>query len=169
MALTEVGLRAHNACMDRDVSWHRIVIAVLIGCAVFATAKFAVGFQISIQDIIRIVISLAVVFGMAVLILVFRDKVSLKPNMSAEEREGVIQKSSNRFKRGWAIALFIMAVVALPVHAFRLIDEPIWQRLVFLAMAALIVISFLLSWNASRNQEGSANGQSASKAKDERG
>ena len=155
--------------MDRDVSWQRIVIAVLTGFAVFAAAKFVVGFQISIQDIIGIVISLAVVFVAAALILLFRDKVRLKPNMSAEEREGVIQTSSNRLKRGWAIALFIMALVALPVHAFRLIDEPQWQRLLFLAVAALIVIGFLFSWLASRNQGGSANGESASKARDERG
>ena len=70
-----------------------------------ATAKFAVGFQISIQDVIGIVISLAVVFGMAALILILRDKVTLKPNTPAEEREEVIQKSSNRFKSGDGLSL----------------------------------------------------------------
>jgi hypothetical protein len=154
--------------MDRDVGWSRIVIAVLIGCAVFATAKFAVGFAISIQDVIGIVISLAVVFGMAALILVLRDKVTLKPNMPTRRARRDNQKSSNRFNRGWAIALFIMAIIALPLHAFRLIDEPLWQRLLFLAMAALIIISFFLSWQASRNQEEPGDRESASTAEDKR-
>jgi len=30
------------------------------------------------------------------------------------------------------------------VHAFGLIDEPLWQRPAFFGLAALIVISFLL-------------------------
>lgn len=144
------------------------MFAILIGCAVFATAKVAVGFQISIQDVIGMVICLMVVFGMAALILVLRDNLTLKPNMPTEEREEVIQKNSNRFKRGWAIALFIMAVVALPVDAFRLIDEPLWQRLFFLAMAALIITSFLLSWHASRNQEEPGDEESAGTAEDQR-
>jgi len=73
--------------MNRDVSWQRVTIAVLIGCAVFAGGKFAYGFQIFKYDVIGIAISLAVVFGLAALILVFRDKVTLKPNMSPEERD----------------------------------------------------------------------------------
>jgi len=36
---------------------------------------------------------MAAVFGLAALILVFRDKVMLKPNMSAEEREAAITNS----------------------------------------------------------------------------
>ena len=129
--------------MNRDVSWQRIIIAVFIGCAVFAGGKLAYGFQISEYDVIGTAISLAVVVGLAALILVFRDKVTLKPNMSAEEREAAIAKRSKRLHRGWVTALFIMALVVLPVHAFGLIDELLWQRLVFFGLAALIVISFL--------------------------
>ncbi len=139
----------HNSGMNRDVSWQRIMIAVLIGCAVFAGGKFAYGFQISKYDIIGIAISLAVVFGLAALILVFRDKATLKPNISAEQRDAAIKKRSNRLYRGWATALFIMALVALPVHAFGFKDEPLWQRLLFFGLAALIVMNFLLSWRDS--------------------
>jgi hypothetical protein len=135
--------------MNRDVSWQRIMIAVLIGGAVFAGGKFAYGFQISKCDIIGIAISLAVVFGLAVLMLVFRDKVTLKPNMSPEERDAAITRSSNRLHQGWATALFIMALVALPLHAFGLKDEPLWQRFLFFGLAAVIVINFLLSWRDS--------------------
>jgi hypothetical protein len=75
-------------------------------------------------DIVGIAISLAVVFGLAVLILVFRDKVTLKPNMSPEERDTAIAKRSKRLHRGWATALFIIALLALPVPSFTLTTRP---------------------------------------------
>jgi hypothetical protein len=153
--------------MDRDVSWQRIVFAVLVGGAVFACAKFAYGFQISIQDIIGFVVALTVLFGLAALILIFRDKLTLKPNMSAEEREAAIRKRSNRLQRGWAIAFVIMASVALPLHAFGVEHEPLWQRLLYSGLAAFIVIRFLLSWHRSRNRERAGRGQSESKASDD--
>jgi uncharacterized membrane protein len=152
--------------MNRDVSWQRIMIAVLIGCAVFAGGKFAYGFQISKDDIIGIAIFLAVVFGLAALILVFRDKVTRKPNMSPEERDAAITKSSNRLHRGWATALFLMALVALPVHAFGLKNEPLWQRLLFFGVAALIVINFLLSWRDSSHR-GLGDEESTSESTDD--
>jgi hypothetical protein len=164
--LTTVGPLAHNAGMNRDVSWQRIMIAVLVGFAVFAGGKFAYGFQISKYDTIGIAISLAVVFGLAALILVFRDKATLKPNMSAEERDAAITKRSNRLHRGWATALFIMALIALPLHAFGLIDEPLWERLLFFGLAALIVINFLFSWRDS-NHGGLRDEESTSEATDD--
>jgi len=126
--------------MRRDVSWQRIAFALLIGIAVFVGAKFAYGFQISLQDVIGIVIALAVVFGLAALILAFSDKMTLKGNMSAEERKTVVGKRSKRLHRGWAIAFLIVAIIALPIHAFGLEREPLWQRLVYVGVAAFIVI-----------------------------
>jgi hypothetical protein len=164
--LTRVSPWAHNAGMKRDVSWQRIMIAVLIGCALFAGGRFAYGVQISKYDIIAIVICLVVVFGLAALILGIRDKMTLKPNMSAEEREAAITKSSNRLHQGWGIAFLIMALVALPLHAFGLIDETLWQRLLFFGLAALIVINFLLGWRNS-NHGGLGDEESASEAADD--
>lgn len=46
-----------------------------------------------------------------------------------------------------------MALVALPVHVFGIEDEPLWQRLLYSGLGALIVTSFLLSRHGSRNQE----------------
>ena len=146
--------------MNRDVSWPRIVVALAIGCAVFAAGKFAYGFQISLREIIPIVIFMALVFGLAAVILALRDKVTLKPNMSAEERGVVIAKRSNHLHRRWTIAVFIMALVALPVLVFGLGDEPLWLRLLYLGLAALIVVRFLLTRHGSRNQEGSNQGES---------
>ena len=146
--------------MERDVCWQRIVIALLIGCAVFAAGKFAYGFRISLPEIIPIVIFMAVVFGLAAVILVFRDRVTLRPNMSAEQREVVIAKRSDRLQWGWGIAIFIMALVALPVHVFGIEDEPLWQRLLYLGLAALIVIGFLVTRHGSRNREGPNQGES---------
>jgi drug/metabolite transporter (DMT)-like permease len=165
--VTTVGLLAHNAGMDRDVSWQRIAFAVLIGGVVFACTKFAYGFQISLQDIIGFVVGLTVLFGLAALILIFRDKLRLRPNMSAEEREAAISKRPNRLQRGWAIAFVIMASVALPIHVFGFEHEPLWQRLLYSGLAALIVVNFLRSWHRSRNREGSEKDQSGSKASDD--
>ncbi len=128
--------------MDRDVNWQRIVFAVLIGGAVFAYAKFASGFQISLRDIIGFVVGLTVLFGLAALILIFRDKLTLKPNMSAEEREAAISKRSNRLQRGWAIAFVIMASVALPLHVFGVEHEPLWQRPLYSGLAASLSLIF---------------------------
>lgn len=141
--------------MYRDVSWRRIVFAVLAGGAVFACAKFGYGFQISIQDVIAFAVALAVLFGIAALILIISDKVTLRPNMSAEEREAAISKRSYRLHRGWTIAFVIMAAVALPIHAFGAEHEPLWQRLLYSGLAAFIVVNFLLGWRRSRNRDGS--------------
>jgi uncharacterized membrane protein YhaH (DUF805 family) len=153
--------------MNQDVSWQRIFFAVLVGGVVFACAKFAYGFQISIQGIIAFLVALTVLFGLAALILIFRDKVTLKPNMSPEEREAAISKRSNHLQRGWAIAFVIIAVVILPLHVFGVEHEPLWQRLFYSVLAAFIVINFLLNWCRSRNREGSGKGQSETKAIDE--
>jgi hypothetical protein len=66
----------------------------------------------------------------------------------------------------WAIAFVIMASLALPLHVFGVEHEPLWQRLLYSGLAALIVINFLLSWHRSRNREGSEKDQSGSKASD---
>lgn len=155
--------------MYRDVSWQRIAVAVAVSSVVFAGAKLAYGFEISFQDTIGMLIVLAFVFGLAALILVVRDKMTLRSSISAEEREALIAKRSKRLQRRWVIALFIMALAALPLHAFGLIDELLWQRPLLFAIAALIVISFWLGWHAFSDQKSSANGESTSKARDERG
>ena len=49
--------------MNRDVSWQRIGVGVLLGCAVFAGGRFAYGFQVSTYNVIGTAVSLAVVFG----------------------------------------------------------------------------------------------------------
>jgi len=153
--------------MERDVSWQRIVIALLVGCAVFAAGKFAYGFEMSLTGTIPIVIFMAGVFGLAALILVFRDKVTLKSNISPEEHQVVKAKRSDRLQRGWAIAIFIMALIALPVHAFGLIEEPLWQRLLFLGLAAVIVTAFLLNWRNS-SDGGLGDGESANEAAEDK-
>ncbi len=168
-AWLQPGLLAHNAGMDRDLSWQRIVFAVLIGGAVLACAKFAYGFQISLQDTIGFVVGLTLLFGLAALILIFRDKLTLKPNMSEERREAAISKRSNRLQRGWAIAFVIMASLALLLHVFGVEHEPLWPRLLYSGLAAFIVVNFLLSWHRSRNREGSEQGPIGKQSERRRG
>jgi uncharacterized BrkB/YihY/UPF0761 family membrane protein len=112
-----------------------------------------------VQDIINAVIFMAVVFGLAALALVFLDKITLRGNMSAEEREAAIAKRSNRLHGAWAIAFFMMAVVALPLHVFGIEQEPLWQRLLYGGLAALVIISLLSSWYDARSKKGNQNRQ----------
>jgi uncharacterized membrane protein YuzA (DUF378 family) len=154
--------------MNRDVSWRRIGVALLVGCSIFAAGKFAYGFQTSFAEMVPIVIFMAVVFGLAALILAFRDKVALKANMSAKDRELAITKRSNRLKKGWGVAIFSMALVAVPVHLFGFQDEPAWQRILYLGLAAVVVISFLLNRYSSRNQHSEGDQEVARPDGDER-
>ena len=73
--------------------------------------------------------------------------------MSAEERQAALNKKSARLQRGWAIAFFVMALIALPVHAFGLVEEPLWQRLLYFGLAALIVFSVLSGWRGFSGQK----------------
>jgi len=54
----------------------------------------------------------------------------------------------------------------LPVHAFGLKNEPLWQRLLFFGVAALIVINFLLSWRDSSHR-GLGDEESTSESTDD--
>jgi hypothetical protein len=101
--------------------------------------------------IINAVIFMAVVFGLAALALIFLNKITLRLNMSAEEREAVIAKRSNRLYGAWAIAFFMMAAVALPLQVFGIEQEPLWQRLLYGGLATLVIISVLSSWHHARS------------------
>lgn len=87
------------------------------------------------------VIFMSLVAALAGLILFCRDKITLKRNMSPEERQAALAERENRLQRKWAWSLFVLALVALPVHALGLIEEPLWQRLLYFFLAALIVLS----------------------------
>lgn len=152
--------------MNRGISWRRIVVALLIGSGVFVGAKFVYGFKISITDLAAVVIFMAVVFGLAALVLVVGDKVSLKPNMSVEEREAATTKRSNRLHGAWGIVLFVLALIALPVQIFGVGDESHWQRLLYGGMAAVIIIGFLLSRYDPLNQDGQQSEDEAQNRED---
>jgi intracellular septation protein A len=94
-----------------------------------------------VKDLLYVVVFMSVVFAMAALILIVSDKLTLRPGMSPEERQAALNKKSARLQRGWAIAFFVMALIALPVHAFGLVEEPLWQRLLYFGLAALVVLT----------------------------
>jgi intracellular septation protein A len=110
-----------------------------------------------VKDLLYIVVFMSVVFVLAALILIVRDKLTLSPGMSAAERQAALNKKSLRLQRGWAIAFFVMALIALPVHAFGLIEEPLWQRLLYFCLAALIVLNMISGWRGFSGQRRSAD------------
>ncbi len=86
---------------------------------------------------------MVLVIGAGAVVLFLRDQVTLRKKMSRGEREAAIKRQSNRTQRWWFIALFVMSLVALPVHAFGLVEEPLWQRLLYFSMAAVVALAFV--------------------------
>jgi phosphatidylglycerophosphate synthase len=98
------------------------------------------------MEILTIIVFMGVVCGVAALILVFRDKLTLRRHMSAEERQTAITKRTARLQRKWATAMFVMALIALPVNVFGLGGRPLRERVIYFIMAALYVWYFLSSY-----------------------
>ena len=73
-----------------------------------------------------------------------RDKLALKKDMSPTDRERFLARRSSRFHSGWAWAILIMAIIAVPIHALGIEKEPLWQRLLYSGLAGLLVLNFLL-------------------------
>ena len=104
------------------------------------------------QHLLYAAVFMSVVFALAALILIVRDKLTLRPGMTKEERQAALNRKSARLQRRWAIAFFVMALIALPVHAFGLVEEPLWQRLLYFVLAALIVLNVLSGWRGFSGQ-----------------
>jgi hypothetical protein len=105
------------------------------------------------QDIIYGIVFMAVVFGLAALVLTALDKLALKKEMSPTDRERFLARRSSRFHSGWAWAILIMAIIALPIHALGIEKEPLWQRLLYGGLAGLVVLGFLFGRRNSGNQD----------------
>ena len=96
------------------------------------------------QDVIYGMVFMSVVFGLAALVLTALDKLALKKEMSPTDRERFLARRSSRFHSGWAWAILIMSLIAVPIHALGIEKEPLWQRLLYSGLAGLVVLNFLL-------------------------
>ena len=99
------------------------------------------------QDVIYAIVFMSAVFGLAALVLTALDKLALKKEMSPTDRERSLARRSSRFHSGWAWAILIMAIVAIPIHALGI------ERLPYSGLAGLVVLNFLLGRRNSGNQD----------------
>lgn len=86
---------------------------------------------------------LAFVVGLAALILVFIDRVTLQRNLSEEERKVVVGKRTQRWKRRWRFFIFLIALLALFVSVLNPDHESTAWRAIRFVIAALIVLGSL--------------------------
>ena len=105
------------------------------------------------QDVFYGIAFMAVIFGLAALVLTALDRLGLNKDMSPTERGRFLARRSGRFHSGWAWAILVMALIALPIHALGIEKEPIWQRLLYGGLAGLVVLNFLFGRRNSGNQD----------------
>src|SRR5438045_9251776 len=94
------------------------------------------------QDIIYGIVFMAVVFGLAALVLTALDKLALKKEMSPTDRERFLARRSSRFHSGRAWAILIMEYIDLPIHALRIAKQALCKRLLYRGFVGLIVFGF---------------------------
>jgi len=100
-------------------------------------------------EVIAIVVSIAIVVGIAVGMLFVLDRLTLRPGQSADERKAILAKRSEKWQRNWGIFYRSMAVIALVVNGLNLNHESLRSRLGWCIPAAVVVILFLLSKNSA--------------------
>jgi hypothetical protein len=96
-------------------------------------------------DVVMTIVCLAVVFSLAAGVLFVVDRLSLKSDLSEEQRRAFVAKRTERWQRRYGLFTLIMAVAALLANAFNLGHDSIGWRIGWSAAAALVVIFFLLS------------------------
>ena len=94
---------------------------------------------------------LLVPFALAAGIQFVRDRLTLRKNLSAEERKALVDSCTGRWLRYYGFFFFIMAVIALFVNAFNLGHESLRWRVAWFAVAAFVVLSYL---SKSKDPEG---------------
>ena len=96
-------------------------------------------------EALPIVVFLAFVVGLAALILVFIDRLTLQRNLSQEERKAAVGKRTDRWQGRWGFFIFLIALLALFVSVLNPDHESTTWRVIRFVIAALIVLGYLRS------------------------
>jgi hypothetical protein len=100
------------------------------------------------SEALSILAFLAFIVGMAALVLFLVDKFTLRPEMPKDDRKAAVKARTLRWRRRYLALTFIMAFIALFVHAFNLVGDSIPRRVTYFVLAALFVF-----WYISRKGE----------------
>jgi uncharacterized membrane protein len=95
-------------------------------------------------DLIGIVVFMSIVVGLAAGVLFLVDRLTLRSDLTEEERKAIVSKRSGRLSRAWGTFYLSMAVIALVVNGLNLTHESLRSRIGWSALAAVVVISYLL-------------------------
>lgn len=104
-------------------------------------------------DTIAIVVFMAIVVGIAARLLFILDRLTLRGNLSAKERTEIVGRRTQKWQRAWGTFYLSMAVIALVVNGLNLSHESLRSRIGWSAVAAVVVIWFLLSTGDKDKEE----------------
>jgi hypothetical protein len=104
-------------------------------------------------DLLAIVVSMAIVVGLAAGILFVLDRLTLRRGLSREERRAIVEKRTRRWQRAWFTFYLSCAVIALVVNALNLEHESLRSRIGWSVPAAVVVILFLLSKDKDKGDD----------------
>ena len=86
---------------------------------------------------------LLVLFSLAAGILFVVDRLTLPKTLSVEERKAAVDLRTGRWRAGYLLTTFAMAMIALFVNAFNLGHESIGWRVGWFVLAAVFVLRYI--------------------------
>jgi len=105
-------------------------------------------------DVIGIVVFMAIIVAVAAGILFVIDRLSLRSELTDEERRNFVAKRTQRWQHRWGIFYLSCAVIALVVNALNLGHETLRSRIGWSVPAAAVVIFYLLSRGKHESEDG---------------
>jgi len=96
------------------------------------------------NELIGIVVFMSIVVGLAAGILFFVDRLTLRSDLTEEDRKAVVSQRLGKWSRAWGTLYLSMALIALVVNGLNLTHESLRSRIGWSALAAVVVISYLL-------------------------
>jgi Na+/H+ antiporter NhaD/arsenite permease-like protein len=93
-------------------------------------------------EFLGILLFMAVVIGVAALLLTLWN-LTLRGNPSLEEREAAVATRTHRWQSRWHKVLFVLALIALPAHAFGWVEAPLGLRVLWFGLAAWVALTFI--------------------------
>ena len=94
-------------------------------------------------DVLMSVVFMAIVVGLAALILLLIDRFTLRRASSKEDRAAIVSVRSERWRRRYLFFMFLMALVSVVVNAFNLDGDSLGRRVGYFIPAALFIFWYL--------------------------
>ncbi|HEY7402593.1 MAG TPA: hypothetical protein VIB39_03660 [Candidatus Angelobacter sp.] len=93
------------------------------------------------KEIAITLLCIALPVGLAIALLIFRDRRTLRPGMSAAERRRAIRDNSERTTHWWHLIVLAMIFTVLALNLVKTRQQA-WQRIGEAAIAAFLVFRY---------------------------